>query len=70
MNEKDFELAEKITDAIRDNAILEATRKAKPETHPDFDGAHCVDCEVEIPKPRLLMGKVRCVHCQTVLERR
>ena len=40
----------------------------QPETHPDFDGEHCVECDVEIPVARLLMHKVRCVDCQSVLE--
>lgn len=70
MNEKEFELAEKLTEAIRENAIYEAQQRAKPETHPDFDGKHCVECDVEIPGERLLLGKVRCVHCQTVRERK
>ena len=28
---------------------------AKPESHPDFDGRHCVDCGEAIPKPRLTL---------------
>lgn len=57
---------------MRENAI--ALQKAKaamaPETHPDFDGETCVDCGEDIPKLRLTMGKVRCVHCQSSLERK
>jgi RNA polymerase-binding transcription factor DksA len=57
---------------MRENAI--ALQKAQaamaPETHPDFDGESCVDCGDEIPKLRLNMGKVRCVHCQGKLERK
>ena len=41
---------------------------AKPESHPDFDGRHCVECCEAIPKPRLALGKVRCVICQQRLE--
>ncbi len=40
----------------------------KPETHPDFDGTHCIDCEIEIPLFRLGMGKIRCVDCQSELD--
>jgi hypothetical protein len=40
----------------------------RPETHPDFDGLHCVDCDDEIPALRLALRRVRCVHCQELLE--
>ncbi len=40
----------------------------KPETHPDFDGEHCLDCDVSIPAKRLAMGKIRCVDCQSELD--
>lgn len=39
-----------------------------PETHPDFDGQHCIDCGEEIPAPRLALFKIRCVECQRALE--
>ena len=45
-----------------------ARGKSGPESHPDFDGSHCVDCEDEIPLTRLALGKIRCVDCQTELE--
>lgn len=41
---------------------------AKPESHPDFDGRRCVECGEPIPKPRLALGKVRCVSCQERIE--
>jgi hypothetical protein len=37
---------------------------AQPETHPGFDGWHCVDCEDEIPAKKLGLGRVRCMDCQ------
>ena len=37
---------------------------AKPETHPDFDGRHCVECGEAIPKARLALGEIRCVTCR------
>ncbi len=50
---------------------IEIARKAMaPETHPDFDGIHCVECGEEIPDIRLRLGKVRCVECQSAIERR
>lgn len=44
--------------------------KVAPESHPDFDGEHCVDCDDKIHEVRLTMGKVRCVHCQEFLEKK
>ena len=38
------------------------------QTHPDFDGVHCVDCDVEIPAERLAWGRVRCTACQEIIE--
>ena len=39
-----------------------------PQTHQDFDGKNCVECGDEMPKERLAMQRVRCVHCQTAIE--
>lgn len=44
--------------------------KVAPESHPDFDGEHCVDCDEKIHEVRLTMGRVRCVHCQEFLEKK
>lgn len=54
------------------DAQRRALGKSAPESHPDFDGKHCVegDCMGEIPPARLAMGKVRCVTCQSLLEER
>lgn len=40
-----------------------------PESHPDFDGLHCVECGNEIPEQRLKNGRVRCTYCQSAIER-
>lgn len=64
-NERASLIEEQFTDAA-----LEAARaKARPESHPDFDGAHCVECADAIPSARLALGRVRCVTCQERLER-
>ncbi len=55
--------------AFTENAERRARGKSGPESHPDFDGTHCVDCGEEIPAPRLALGKVRDVECQQRLER-
>lgn len=49
--------------ATREREVRDA---ARPETHPNFDGKHCVeeDCGEEIPEERLKLGRVRCVDCQ------
>jgi RNA polymerase-binding transcription factor DksA len=46
--------------------------KSNPEVDPRFDGKHCVEegCEAEIPHARIQLGKVRCIDCQSELERR
>ena len=48
-----------------------ARGKSGPQSHPDFDGLHCVqpDCGAEIPAGRLALGRVRCVECQGLKER-
>lgn len=59
-----------------ETCTAEAERRARgksgPESDPRFDGKHCVeaDCGLEIPAARLNVGKVRCVDCQTLLEKR
>ena len=57
---------------MRENELaLSRVRAAgAPQTHPDFDGESCIDCGETIPANRLQLGKIRCVHCQTILERR
>jgi phage/conjugal plasmid C-4 type zinc finger TraR family protein len=61
--------ASAIEAAFNADALRDARRKTQPETHPDFDGKHCVECGEIIPKARLALGRVRCVECQSVLER-
>lgn len=53
---------------LQRNAAIAKIQRSLVETHPDFDGENCVDCELEIPEARLKMCRVRCVSCQTDLE--
>lgn len=69
MDEHQFEMAERLEQAQRDMAIRNASNRMAPEKHPDFDGANCVRCEEPIPVARLLLGKVRCVDCQSLMEK-
>lgn len=52
------------------NAIKQQQAKNAPETHPDFDGEHCIDCDIVIPAARLALNKIRCVTCQGILEQK
>lgn len=54
--------------------MAEITRRIKemnrPQTHPDFDGIHCIDCDISIPPRRLeILGCIRCVDCQDYFEK-
>ena len=51
-----------------DAALSRVLSKSAPETHPDFDGEHCIECNEPIPTGRLALHKVYCVECQRVLE--
>ncbi len=46
------------------NLIKKALQMNKPETHPDFDGVHCIECGIVIPEGRIKLKKMRCVDCQ------
>jgi len=54
------------------DAERRARGKSAPEQDSRFDGAHCTapDCGVPIPLERLRLGKVRCIDCQFLFERR
>ena len=51
-------------------AMEQIRARNMPEEHPDFDGHSCIECGDEIPQARLDLGKIRCVHCQSALEKR
>lgn len=57
-------------DAMNNAGIAAAASRVAPERHPLFDGENCIKCGNEIPAVRLAHGKIRCVTCQTVLEKR
>lgn len=40
----------------------------RPQVHPDFDGEHCIECDIQIPQARLQAGRIRCVDCQEEVE--
>ena len=62
-NENFFELTDEndrasaIEAQFNEDALENARRKTLPETNPDFDGLHCIDCDEKIPAARLKLGK-------------
>ncbi|OUV02514.1 MAG: hypothetical protein CBC42_06985 [Betaproteobacteria bacterium TMED82] len=74
-NENFFELTDEndrasaIETQFNEDALEIARKKTLPETDPDFDGVHCIECEENIPAGRLKLGKIRCIECQTVIEK-
>lgn len=81
MNPMNYDENERIADVVdiasknelaHTNALINARREAanKPETHPDFDGKTCVACGEDMPDERLAAHRVRCTHCQSVIEKR
>jgi hypothetical protein len=61
-NERTTLIDEQFTDA----AIEVVREKVQPASHPDFDGAHCVECEESLPPARPLLLR----HLQTETNRR
>lgn len=64
-----FDKAAELQEALNEKGLAEVRKSLAAETHPDFDGRHCIDCADEIPDERLAMQKIRCVHCQDRKER-
>lgn len=70
--------ADQVTQSHMDDAISHAAHLSAPEQMPvlNADGVlvwpvtECVDCGDEIEEGRLALGKVRCLRCQTRLEKR
>lgn len=65
------DIAAETIETCQADALRRVMGKSGPESHPDYDGTHCVEpeCGVTIPPARRKLGKVRCVECQARLER-
>lgn len=66
MDENQLVMAE----ALAQSEIIEGIRRAKaniPKQPENFDG-RCVDCDEELPAPRIKFGAVTCIHCQCLRE--
>lgn len=70
MEERELELAEQYSEQERSRRIEESRRALAPERDDRFDGEHCIECPTRMPPERLAMGRIRCVKCQSELERR
>lgn len=57
-------------EAFRDLALRAMSKRAARETHPDFDGEHCLGCGNEVEVQRLALGYISCVPCKTAQEKR
>lgn len=71
LNEKALEFAEK---SIAEGVEKRLAEMQKPQfCHPKFsewDGKNCFDCGDEVNSTRLALGRVRCVDCQTIAEKK
>lgn len=66
----DADKAQDQIEKFNESALNEVRKRAATrEAHHDFDGEHCIDCLIEIPLKRLEMGRIRCVDCQSLLEK-
>jgi RNA polymerase-binding transcription factor DksA len=71
LNDKTLEFAERLQAAHVEEKIQAA--RVKQADLPQFnswDGETCFDCGEDLPFKRIEMGRVRCVHCQSVAERK
>jgi hypothetical protein len=69
LQESSEELVEKQTEwALAATRAAAARRQCDDPQFVDWDGEHCVECEVPIPPARIAMGKVRCTPCQAFIE--
>lgn len=66
----DFDRSQELQIEANERAV--ALQRSRPiaESHPDFNGEDCAICEVQMPKERLALGKVLCITCQSIKERK
>ena len=61
--------AEVLNATAAKSATDNAAAALAPQTHPDFDGEHCIDCDSVIPAQRLAWGRIYCTSCQSRIEK-
>lgn len=68
----DIDKANVLAQRFTDSSVAAAMLKSKPEQVVGVDGQfpiiNCVDCGEPIVEGRLMMGKIRCIDCQRILE--
>lgn len=66
--------ASDLASMYNEQGLAEVQRKNAPEQTQNPDGTwphtECVDCGDDIPEGRLQLGRVRCISCQDIKERR
>ncbi len=65
----EVEMACQLEAQLNEQALLRHRAKLGPQSHPDFDGHHCVECGIDIPLARIAMYRIRCVDCESAIER-
>lgn len=71
LNDKTLEMADRLIAAEVDNRVAQArTKQCDLPQFIAWDGETCFDCGDDIPEERLEMGRVRCVPCQQVAEKK
>lgn len=60
----ELEMASHLQDQLNTQGRKVVAAALAPQTHPDFNGKDCLDCEVELPPVRIAMGRIRCTVCQ------
>lgn len=68
-----LDVAADLSRALAEAGVDEVRRRAKPEQVQGADGnwpiSECVDCDTPLGV-RASLGKIRCIDCQSILERR
>ena len=67
MDERAFEIAASVTEALVTNGIDRVCSQVK-KRDPHFSGP-CEDCNEEVPELRQATGATTCIDCQRVRER-
>lgn len=71
LNDKTLEMAERLSASVVEERV-QAARVRQCDRHEfySWDGETCFDCGEDLPEERVEMGRVRCVPCQTVAEKK
>lgn len=72
MNERDLEMAEALTDAMRDEQQKACATAALPDvdlTPEQYLRLDCQDCGDDLPEFRMKKGRILCTSCQDARDR-